>query len=356
MWRKPLRSAIAGGLTTACAVALVVLPVGPSLAGRQCGPARAETKAAAEGFPNDPLFERQWNLRQIHAPEAWELGATGNGSTIAVIDSGVDIAHPDLRTKFVFPRGVKCTDQADDVGHGTHVAGIAAAATDNGLGIAGVAPHAKLMPLKESTNRVDQIRLAADSGADVINMSWISIYVSPTNPLDPALTEALDYAWAKGVVLVAAAGNSRLPHCEHPASHPRILCVGAVDNRGLPANFTNHPNKVEGVSISAPGGVGIGGCDNTEDIWSTILPGSSFESCGQFPGYEPLHGTSMAAPHVAGAAALLMGLGFSNAETVECLTASAWNPVTESRGVSDSVYGYGILDVEGAIKECRSLN
>lgn len=300
------------------------------------------------------MFDRQWNLDQIRAPEAWKLGATGRGAVIAVVDSGIDIAHPDLRAKFVFPPGTKCRDQDDELGHGTHVAGIAAAVTDNGIGVAGVAPHAKLMSLKENGDRSEQIRLAADSGADVINMSWISMYVTPVDPLNPRLIEALDYAWKKGVVLVAAAGNTRLPHCEHPASHPRVLCVGAVDNRGLPAHFSNHPNKIEGVSISAPGGVGVGGCADTEDIWSTIVPGSPYESCDQTIGYQPLSGTSMAAPHVAGAAAILMGLGFTNAETVDCLMAGAWNPITGTRGESDPVYGHGIVDIEAAVEECEA--
>jgi subtilisin family serine protease len=321
----------------------------------ECGPARAEIKERAKGFPNDPLFEKQWNLHQIKAPEAWKLGAQGRGATIAVVDTGIDIAHPDLRSKFVIPAALRCRDVADEQGHGTHVAGIAAASTDNGLGIAGVAPRAKLMPIRDnmSPDRAVEIRLAVDSGADVINMSWISIYVSPINPLTPDLIEALDYAWEKGVVLVGAAGNDRLPFCEHPAAHPKVLCVGATDNRGLPSHFTNHPNKVEGVSISAPGGVGFGGCNNTEDIWSTLLPGSPFQSCGKYPGYEPLNGTSMAAPHVAGVAALLRGLGFDNAETVDCMTGSAWNPITKQRGQSDPIYGFGIVDAEAAVELCR---
>lgn len=320
----------------------------------ECGPVRAEASDKAPGYPNDPFFEDQWNLRQIHAPEAWALGAKGRGAVIAIVDSGIDTAHPDLRSKLVFPANVSCGSQMDEVGHGTHVAGIAAAATNNGRGIAGVAPLSKIMPLKQIRFGVDQIRYAADSGADVINMSWISIYGSPVDPFNPDLTAALDYAWEKGVVLVAAAGNSRLPNCEHPGSHPKVLCVGATDNRGLPSHFSNHPNKLEGLSISAPGGVGIGGCNNTEDILSTMTLDSSFVSCEATPGYQPLHGTSMAAPHVAGAAALLMGLGFDNEETVRCLTDSALNPITGARGQFDPLYGRGILDAEAAVKLCRS--
>ena len=357
-----LLSRLKGTVVSLAALAVVasMLPIPPaqSASAAGCGRARPERKTPAEGFPNDPLFERQWNLHQIKAPQAWELGAMGQGATIAIVDTGVDIAHPDLRRKFVLPAGLRCADVADPQGHGTHVAGIAAASTNNGLGIAGVAPRAKIMPIKSdmSPSRHLEIRLAADSGADVINMSWKSIYVSPVNPLVPDLIDALDYAWEKGVVLIAAAGNDRLPWCEHPGSHPKVLCVGGTDTRGLPSHFSNHPNKIDGISISAPGGVGIGGCDTTEDIWSTILPGSPFESCNAFPGYEPLHGTSMAAPHVAGVAALLRGLGYTNAETVECLTASAWNPVTKERGQRDPVYGFGIVDAEAAVKLCGEMN
>lgn len=317
-----------------------------------CGRPRPERRSPAVGWPNDPLFARQWNLDQINAPEAWAAGATGKGAVIAIIDSGVDVRHPDLGGRMVLPDGVQCSWVLDELGHGTHVAGVAAASTDNGRGIAGVAPGARIMPFGASGNPADRIRLAADSGADVINMSWTSIEASPVDPLHPDLVEALDYAWERGVVLVAAAGNDRFPNCEHPASHPKVLCVASTDSSGRPSHLSNLPNKLEGVTLRAPGGVGVGGCDATDDIWSTLPPSSTYGSCGAFPGYEPLGGTSMAAPHVAGVAAMLRGLGFSRDRVVECIVSTAVNPVTGARGMQDPVYGYGILDAARAVEEC----
>ena len=319
-----------------------------------CGPSRPERRAPAAQFPNDPLFQRQWNLRQINAPAAWATGAKGRGAVIAVIDTGVDAAHPDLENKIVLPRGFRCAWIGDSLGHGTHVAGVAAASTNNGRGIAGVAPSAKIMPFGGiGPGSAGHIRQAADSGADVINMSWTSAPLIPVDPLNPELVEALDYAWKKGVVLVAAAGNDFYPSCEHPASHPRVLCVASTDGNGLPSRLSNFPNKLEGRALRAPGGIGLGGCDTANDIWGPLSPTSTYGNCGRFPGYEPLGGTSMAAPHVAGVAALLSGLGLDNQEIVDCITSTALNPVTGLRGQFDPVYGSGILDAEEAVTTCR---
>ena len=339
-------------LVTGAAVAIPTLQ--PAQGSPTCGRPRPEQRSPAPGFPNDPLFSKQWNLRQIHAPEAWAAGATGKGAVIAVIDTGVDVRHPDLGGRIVLPRGVPCSSVADRLGHGTHVAGVAAASTDNGRGIAGVAPEAMVMPFGEQASPPERIRLAADSGADVINMSWTSIEASPVDPLHQDLVDALDYAWDKGVVLVAAAGNDRWPWCEHPASHPKVICVASTDSSGLPSRLSNLPNKVEGVTLRAPGGIGVGGCDGTDDIWSTLPPTSTYGNCGRYPGYEPLGGTSMAAPHVAGVAAMLSGLGFARDQIVDCIVSTAVNPITGARGAQDPVYGYGIVDAQAAVHACRA--
>lgn len=343
-------------LTTALAAALVVgalVVPARSAPGRGCGPARPEKRVGTGKFPNDPLYAKQWNLRQINAPAAWATGATGRGAVIAIIDSGVDTFHPDLENKMVLPRGMRCTWVADQLGHGTHVAGVAAATTDNGRGIAGVAPDAKIMPFGEQAFAPERITLAVDSGADVINMSWTSLPLSPIDPLHPDLVEALDYAWEKGVVLVAAAGNDFYPNCEHPASHPKVLCVASTDGAGMPSRLSNFPNKIEGYALRAPGGVGQGGCDAPNDIWGPLPPTSTYGNCGVYAGYEALGGTSMAAPHVAGVAAMLSGLGLNNQEIVDCITSTAVNPLTGERGKSDPVYGYGILDAHEAVTACR---
>ena len=348
-----LRRALIAALVAVASIgAAVSVPVHSAPAPRGCGPARPEKRVRSAKFPNDPLLSKQWNLRQIHAPEAWAAGATGKGAVIAIIDTGVDVFHPDLERKIVLPRGMTCEWVQDQLGHGTHVAGVAAASTDNGRGIAGVAPDAKIMPFGDQALAPDRIRLAVDSGADVINMSWTSLPLSPIDPLHPDLVEALDYAWEKGVVLVAAAGNDFYPNCEHPASHPTVLCVASTDGDGLPSRLSNFPNKPEGPSLRAPGGIGEGGCDAPNDIWGPLPPTSTYGNCGAFPGYEALGGTSMAAPHVAGVAALLSGLGLTNEEIVDCITSTAFNPLSEARGQSDPIYGYGIVDAEAAVDAC----
>lgn len=318
-----------------------------------CGQPRSEPRTPAPGYPDDPLFSKQWNLRQIHAPAAWKAGVTGKGAVIAIIDTGVDVWHPDLGGRMVMPNGVACSSVADRLGHGTHVAGVAAASTDNARGIAGVAPKAMVMPFGEQSDPATRIRLAADSGADVINMSWTSIAASPVDPLHPDLVEALDYAWGKGVVLVAAAGNDLFPNCEYPAAHPNVLCVASTESNGLPSQLSNFPNKLQGLALRAPGGIGQGGCDAPDDIWGPLPPTSTYGSCGAYPGYEPLGGTSMAAPHVSGVAAMLAGLGLPRDRIVDCIISTAFNPVTGMRGVWDPVYGHGILDAAEAVRSCR---
>ena len=340
-------------LSVLVVLGLLALPSARAEDSPECGRPRREARTPASGFPNDPLFSRQWNLKQINAPKAWAAGATGKGAVIAIIDSGVDVWHPDLGGRFVMPRGIECSWVTDNLGHGTHVAGVAASSMNNGRGIAGVAPRAKIMPFGEQGSPPERIRLAVDSGADVINMSWTSLEASPVDPLHPDLVEALDYAWEKGVVLVAAAGNDLWPNCEYPASHPKVLCVASTESNGRPSQLSNFPNKIEGVTLRAPGGIGQGGCDAPDDIWSTLPPTSTYGSCGAFPGYEPLGGTSMAAPHVAGVAAMLAGLGFPRDRIVDCIVSTAVNPITGARGAQDPVYGSGILDAAAAVDACR---
>ncbi len=221
-----------------------LLLAAPSLAVSVPAAARAECEAKTYGydkggaprssFPNDPLFRRQWGLDQINAPQAWRRGARGQGAVIAIIDTGVDLRHPDLRKSLL--RGIDLAGGAndcppgpqDELGHGTAVAGVAAARAHNRIGIAGVAPRAKLMPIAfthtadatrpdtfEGFNRraARAIRYAADHGADVINMS----FDASEDPLFGfRVSHAVRYAARKGVVLVGAAGNFSLPLLENP--------------------------------------------------------------------------------------------------------------------------------------------
>lgn len=257
---------------------------------------------------------REWNLNAVGAPEAWAAGFTGAGVTVAVIDTGVDLDHPDLVSSlFVNPGEIpgngKDDDQngfIDDVhgydfadndadpndlsGHGTHVAGTIAAG-NNGFGATGVAPGAKILPVRvlgangsgSSRDVAEGIRYAADLGADIINLSLGGAF-------SQAIERAIDYARELGAIVIASAGNEAASTPSYPArfsqSDSNVISVGAHDSAGRIAGFSNDVGASGSVQIDAPG-VGV---------FSTYVGG----------GYRTLSGTSMAAPHVAGLAALTL--------------------------------------------------
>ncbi|MGD2178702.1 MAG: S8 family peptidase, partial [Anaerolineae bacterium] len=245
--------------------------------------------SAASRYPTDLYYTNQWSLERVSAPQAWAK-STGEGIVIAVLDTGADLDHPDLRSKLLtevdrdFVNGDLTAE--DDYGHGTHVAGIAAAATDNGLGIAGLGWDAEILPLKvlddegngDAVALAAAIRYAADHGADVINMS-----LGGPVPCGWPVKDAVDEAHSRGVTLIAAAGNDLGPVEMFPANCEHVLGVSATnpdDTRPRYSNYGDH------VSVAAPGSA----------IYSTLWGGS----------YGYGSGTSMATPHVAGLAALLM--------------------------------------------------
>src|SRR4051812_2177440 len=286
---------------------------------------------------NDPVFPDQWGLTQIKAPGAWARGGRGGGVPIAVVDTGVDLAHPDLRANIVGGTDLTaaaaqgCPGPQDENGHGTHVAGIAAAITNNGKGVAGTAPDARILPVRvldkngsgEPAAVNAGIRWAADHGAKVINLS-----LGPDTPLVGSLPDqdtenAVAYAYGKGAVVVAAAGNESFPACDYPAAAKNALCVGATDRTGEPAAYSNFPaSPGDTVPVRAPGGTTGFFCEDDLDIWSTIWPDSG-DDCGRdvggISGYETLTGTSMATPFVSGVAAILAGRGLSNGQILQCL-------------------------------------
>jgi len=286
--------------------------------------------------PNDPYYSKQWNLHKLGVETAWDE-TKGSGVTVAVIDTGISRVQDLQETNFV--KGYDfVNDQieaTDDNGHGTHVAGTIAQSTNNGYGVAGIAYEANLMPLKVLSatgggtvaDIAEAIRFAADNGAGVINMS---LGGSGESHL---LKEAIDYAHQKGVAIVAAAGNANQNSASYPARYPHVIGVAALDASGEKAPYSNFG---AGVDISAPGGSAAGGI-----LQETIKPETGE---GVFAAFS---GTSMAAPHVAGVAALVKAAGVKEPdEVLDALKQSA-------RAIQEDTlnyFGAGHLDAAGAVK------
>ncbi len=285
--------------------------------------------------PNDPEYRKQWNFRNINVEPAWDK-TKGAEITIAVIDTGVTQV-PDLKlTKFV-PGYDFVNDREnpeDDNGHGTHVAGVIAQSTNNGYGVAGIAHLAKIMPLKvlsadgggEVADIAEAIKFAADNGADVINLSLGGGGASRL------LEEAIAYAYNKGVAIVAAAGNENLNAASYPARYPKVIGVTATDFEDAKAPYANYG---AGVDLAAPGGT------PTNKILQNTIDPSTGESV--FVGFQ---GTSMAAPHVSGVAALIKASGIEKpAEILNILQKSARKEQEDFL----NYFGAGHLDAGAAV-------
>jgi len=286
--------------------------------------------------PNDPDYSKQWNFRSINLESAWEE-TQGQGVTIAVIDTGVSPV-PDLKdTKFTpgYDFIHDKVEALDDVGHGTHVAGTIAQSTNNNYGVAGIAYKATIMPLKvlDETGAgtiadiAEAIRYAADHKADVINLSLGGAGESQL------LEQAINYAHGKGVVVIAAAGNSGDESASYPARYPHAIGVAALDAGGLKAPYSNFG---AGVDLAAPGG-----SEEAKILQNTIDPVTKEPV---FMGYQ---GTSMAAPHVAGVAALIKASGVSDPDQILKVLKQSARSVTED---PLNHYGAGQLDAGNAVK------
>jgi subtilisin family serine protease len=271
----------------------------------------------ADAVPNDPSYGQLWGMDRIDAPRAWDVTTGSSGVTVAVIDTGVDWSHPDLSSQIWINPGENCagcrtdgTDNdhngyvddwhgwdfvsddnnpTDDHGHGTHVAGTIGATGNNGIGVAGVNWNVRVMPVKflnaqgsgTTADAISAVLYSADNGADISNNSWAG------DDFSQALADAIGVADQRDQLFVAAAGNQSNDNDEsptYPASYdlPNMITVAATDEFDDIAYFSNVGRR--SVDLGAPG----------VNIYST-WPGAS---------YQTLSGTSMATPHVAGAAAL----------------------------------------------------
>ncbi|WP_053216172.1 S8 family peptidase [Guptibacillus hwajinpoensis] len=258
----------------------------------------------AQLTPNDPLFPQQWGLLKINSVRAWNITRGSTLVNIAILDTGIQTNHPDLVDKIVLSQNFSASSTAEDLhGHGTHVAGIAAATTKNNLGIAGMAINPRIMNIKvlddsgggSFSDIAQGVIYATDNGAKVINMSLGGTLFSTT------LQNAVQYAKNNGVLIVAAAGNNDSNTLFYPAAYPECLSVAALNRDDTKAPFSNYGSSW--VDVAAPG----------IDILSTLptYPNTSGQTS-----YGSLAGTSMAAPFVSGLAALMLSLE-PNVNTVQ---------------------------------------
>lgn len=239
--------------------------------------------------PNDPYYGNQWALPIIEAPDAWDIRTRGRDIVIAIVDTGVDLYHPDLVNRVLsgYDFVNRDSDPMDDNGHGTHCAGIAAAETNNGIGIAGLSWDGKIRPVKVLTAGgwgywswiAEGIIYAADNDARIISISIGGYYYSST------LENAVNYAYNKGCLIVASAGNENTNAPHYPSGFANAMAVSATDSSDSRAWWSNYGSSIE---VAAPG--------------VSIL--STYWYYGSTYGY--MSGTSMSTPYVAGLAAFIL--------------------------------------------------
>jgi thermitase len=297
--------------------------------------------SAFEIIPNDPYYPYQYAHTKMQSPDAWAETTGSQDVVIAILDTGVDLDHPDLSAKIIAGIDFINDDTVadDDHGHGTHVAGIAAASSNNGIGVAGVAWQAKIMPIKvldaagngSYAEVIDGIYWAVSQGADVINMSLGGTEYSQ------AMQDVVNYAVSQGVIVVAAAGNNGNNTISYPASNANVISVASTDSSNARSSFSNFNAYVD---IAAPG----------SSIYSTVPNAYGYSS-----------GTSMATPQIAGAAALIASLPAYSAMTGQNKVDMIWEVMRNTAldlGTTgrDDYFGYGLVQIYNAVTyTCFSL-
>lgn len=279
-------------------------------------------------IPSDPNYKKQWYLNRISMPKAWDITKGSSEITIAVLDTGVDADHPDLKGRILpgYDFVDNDDDPSDDHGHGTHVAGVIAA-NSNQIGVTGIDFNAKILPIKVANQEgkaavadvVDGIYYAIEQGADIINMSYGTYEFSSSE--DDALWEAYN----AGIVLVAAAGNDNTSDLSYPAAYTPVISVSAINQVNERTTFSNYGSTTD---LTAPG----------ENILSTYLDEK----------YAYDSGTSFSAPIVSGIASLLLSK-YPNwtPEQIEWALESSAERVIDSEWTSEG--GYGVVNAYKAL-------
>lgn len=286
--------------------------------------------AQVVAIPNDPSYPSQWQLPKIGAPAAWDINQGATGSAVAVLDTGIDPAHPDLKNKLL--PGYNFYDNNNDTrdvyGHGTKVAGVAAAMGNNAVGVAGVNWNGAIMPLRISDTAgwgtysamAQAIIYAVDHGVRIINLSFGGTSYSST------LQSAVDYAWSKNAVVFASAGNANSSVMQYPAACNHVIAVAATDSADNRSSFSSFGSWVD---VSAPG----------SSVYSTVNGG----------GYGAVSGTSFASPITAGLATLMLSVNPG-------LTATQIESIIEQSADDlgavgfDQYFGYGRINATKALQ------
>lgn len=287
---------------------------------------------------NDPGYKYEWDISYTETDKAWPLIKQKREIKVAVLDTGVDYTHPDLKNRVLKSKGYNFVDNnsdtMDDNGHGTHVSGIIAANANDNIGIAGIdgTLDVKIIPIKvldsngegDVNDIVKGIKYAADNGADIINLSF------GANEKSKSIAEAISYAKSKGAFVVAAAGNDNEDSDNISPAGDGAFTVAAMSYNYKKASFSDYGNCIK---VSAPG----------VEILSTV-PG----------GYEAWDGTSMAAPVATGIAAMVKAEdpNLSPSQIEDVLDSTAKDIMSKGK---DKQSGYGLIDAYNAIKKVKQL-